>query len=459
MDVFTALNIKGPLTVSTAGDTSYELQVTNSTLSTTKVISQSASQGTNANNLVKVETFAPVTGTTAPTSGDVTIPGQIYINTSTSTSYIYTGSSFVALGDPSHENTIEHIYAGSSEVVPVNKVVTLGTAATGTTSTHAINSTNAGSSASTKGELATIGQVYTALTDGTVTKIGYTDYTTTDLGGTLHPIYLDNGVPTAGTQLYNKDITLNGSTTNHNVISQNNSFTLSFYAPTSAGTTGNILRANSNSAPGWEAPATTLNTTDSGYNGSKIPTSDVVNAGIAAAIAAIPTPMRFMGTVGTSGTIAWSSLPAASSAEGQTYKVITDHTSAPVCKAGDTIISNGTSWVVIPSGDEPDGTVKNIATGTGLTGGPITTTGEISIATANLLYREDFSNMTASSSVDCSLDNTIWTSGVVPRIVQVYTHTSKDLIMGDVDLSTPGHVTISFSSVPSESIDVNIIGW
>ena len=43
------------------------------------------------------------------------------------------------------------------------------------------------------------------------------------------------------------------------------------------------------------------------------------------------------------------------------------------------IISNGSAWVVIPSGDEPSGTVTSVATGTGLSGGPITTSGTISI--------------------------------------------------------------------------------
>ena len=43
------------------------------------------------------------------------------------------------------------------------------------------------------------------------------------------------------------------------------------------------------------------------------------------------------------------------------------------------IISNGSAWVVIPSGDEPSGTVTSIATGTGLSGGTITSSGTISI--------------------------------------------------------------------------------
>ena len=73
---------------------------------------------------------------------------------------------------------------------------------------------------------------------------------------------------------------------------------------------------------------------------------------------------------------------AASENKGHTYKVITDHSAdskCPACKAGDMIISNGSAWVVIPSGDEPSGTVTSVATGTGLSGGTITTSGTISI--------------------------------------------------------------------------------
>ena len=71
--------------------------------------------------------------------------------------------------------------------------------------------------------------------------------------------------------------------------------------------------------------------------------------------------------------------------KGYTYKVITNYTNkgtedkCPTCKIGDMIISNGSAWVVIPSGDEPSGTVTSIATGTGLSGGPITSSGTISI--------------------------------------------------------------------------------
>lgn len=106
------------------------------------------------------------------------------------------------------------------------------------------------------------------------------------------------------------------------------------------------------------------------------------------AIAALPEPMIFKGTVGDAGdspTITWANLPTASGHEGYTYKVITDHTSAPVCEVGDTIISNGSAWVVIPSGDEPSGTVTSVGitpqsnSHLTSTGGPITSAGSITI--------------------------------------------------------------------------------
>ena len=100
-------------------------------------------------------------------------------------------------------------------------------------------------------------------------------------------------------------------------------------------------------------------------------------------IAGLSGGMVFKGTVGTGGTIEWSALPAAAASnKGFTYKVISDHSTAPICETGDTIVSDGSSWVVIPSGDEPSGTVTSVATGSGLTGGPITSSGTISLATA-----------------------------------------------------------------------------
>lgn len=69
-------------------------------------------------------------------------------------------------------------------------------------------------------------------------------------------------------------------------------------------------------------------------------------------IDALPLPMVFKGTLGTGGTI--STLPTASSEnEGYVYIVITDGTYAEQpAKAGDTFVSDGSSWVLIPSADD-----------------------------------------------------------------------------------------------------------
>ena len=75
---------------------------------------------------------------------------------------------------------------------------------------------------------------------------------------------------------------------------------------------------------------------------------------------ALSSAMVFKGTLGTGGTI--TSLPTASSDNtGFTYKVITAATYASqAAKVGDVFVSDGSSWVLIPSGDEPSGTVTSV---------------------------------------------------------------------------------------------------
>ena len=101
------------------------------------------------------------------------------------------------------------------------------------------------------------------------------------------------------------------------------------------------------------------------------------------AIDALPEPMVFKGTLGTNGTI--TSLPTAAAAnEGWTYKVITAGTYASqAAKIGDLFISTGSEWTWVPSGDEPSGTVTNVAIsnggGIGISGSPITSSGTITL--------------------------------------------------------------------------------
>lgn len=91
-------------------------------------------------------------------------------------------------------------------------------------------------------------------------------------------------------------------------------------------------------------------------NSTKIATTAYVDT----AISNLPEPMVFKGSLGTGGTI--TALPTAeASNEGHTYKVIKDGTYAgQAAKIGDTFISTGSRWELIPSGDEPSGTVTSI---------------------------------------------------------------------------------------------------
>lgn len=133
-------------------------------------------------------------------------------------------------------------------------------------------------------------------------------------------------------------------------------------------------------------------TTPSAADVSFTPTQTLSSTNVQAAIEEVddkvtnlPEPMIFKGSLGTGGTI--TTLPTASdSNKGFTYKVITAGTYQGVeCKVGDTVISDGTAWVLIPSGDEPSGTVTNVAvTSTDgsatITGSPVTSSGTIDIS-------------------------------------------------------------------------------
>lgn len=91
-------------------------------------------------------------------------------------------------------------------------------------------------------------------------------------------------------------------------------------------------------------------------NSTKIATTAYVDT----AIGNLPEPMVFKGSLGTGGTI--TALPTATASnEGHTYKVIKNGTYAgQAAKVGDTFISTGSRWELIPSGDEPSGTVTSI---------------------------------------------------------------------------------------------------
>lgn len=215
----------------------------------------------------------------------------------------------------------------------------------------------------------------------TISADGKTDTVELTAGNniTLTPDATNDKITIAATDT-NTTYTFKGGTNQFTVTPSNGTAQTVSVTPSIANNvTGSDLTANTiilgNGNSGVKKSGKTIVTT-LGSDDTTVPTSKAVKA----AIDALPEPMIFKGTLGTGGTI--TSLPtAAASNEGYTYKVITDGKYAQQsAKAGDVFISNGSSWNLIPSGDEPSGTVTNVATGTGLTGGPITSSGTISHA-------------------------------------------------------------------------------
>ena len=121
-------------------------------------------------------------------------------------------------------------------------------------------------------------------------------------------------------------------------------------------------------------------------------TNLITSGAVYAAMGDAARAMVFKGSLGEGGTI--TSLPEATSVnDGWMYKVITDGTYASqVAKLGDLFISDGTDWVLIPSGDKPSGTVTNVAVSNGgglsVSGSPITSSGTITISHADTSSQE-----------------------------------------------------------------------
>ena len=163
---------------------------------------------------------------------------------------------------------------------------------------------------------------------------------------------------------------------------------LSGTLPVGKGGTGATSAADARTNLGLGAAAVKSVTTSVTSGSDALVTSGAVFT----AIDNLPEPMVFKGSLGTSGTI--TSLPtAASSNEGHTYKVITAGTYASkAAKVGDTFIcaktgSSSYEWVLIPSGDEPSGTVTSVGltmpTGFSVSSSPVTSSGTLAVSFAS----------------------------------------------------------------------------
>lgn len=112
----------------------------------------------------------------------------------------------------------------------------------------------------------------------------------------------------------------------------------------------------------WSAPTYTSVTSTYSSTG----TTAVNGTAVASAIASLPQAMVFKGTVGSSGATV-TTLPVDGSASiGDTYKAITNGTyGGKSAKIGDVLVcltktSTANTWELIPSGDEPSGTVTSV---------------------------------------------------------------------------------------------------
>lgn len=212
----------------------------------------------------------------------------------------------------------------------------------------------------------------------------------------------------------------------------------------SKGTDDQVLRMNGSTVQ-WESLGAAA---DKGVATSISSTSTdndlATAAAVYTAIENLPEPMIFKGSVGTGGTTEWANLPAAAASnEGWTYKVITAHDTDPICKVGDTIISNGSVWVVIPSGDEPTGTVTSVAAanatngGLTITGSPITSSGTITIGHTNVVTAGTIGSTSATTGAEVSVPYATYDVNGHITGKGTRTHTVNSLKSGSYTASLP----------------------
>lgn len=218
--------------------------------------------------------------------------------------------------------------------------------------------------------------------------------------------------------------------------------------------------------------AAAKNATDT-YNATG--TDVTTGKAVAAALATLPEPMVFKGSLGTGGTI--TTLPTASSSnKGYVYKVITAGTYASQsAKVGDTFISDGSTWVLIPSGDEPSGTVTNVAVanGGGLTvsGSPITSSGTITVGHSNSVTAktspslkkftyDEYGHVTGSSELSTAESNALASGITSTDVAQITTNknnistiimsgTARTADLNTIAVNNFGVYTSNSSNLPS----------
>lgn len=356
--------------------------------------------------------------------------GKIYVTKDTNKTYRWSGSAFVeisaslALGETSStafagdrgkaiEDCVPSGASSSNKFATANDIPTVGDAAAKGVDTSI-------SAASTSTDLPT-SQAVASFVEGKgyVTTDTNTTYSlSVGTGADADKIVLTPSSGTADTITvpYASDAgTVNGKTVAENVPSGAVFTDTTYESKTAASGGSDVSLVTTGEKYTWNnksdfsgayadlsgkptlGTASALDYTTSVTNGS----SDLVTSGaVYTAIENLPEPMVFKGSLGSGGTI--STLPVDGSASvGDTYKVITDGTyDSQAAKIGDLFIcltktSSANTWEYIPSADEPSGTVTSVATGVGLTGGPVTSSGTIK---ANLRSETALTNDSAAAT-------------------------------------------------------------
>ena len=199
-------------------------------------------------------------------------------------------------------------------------------------------------------------------------------------------------------------------------------------------------------------------------------TDPVSGKAVAAAIGALPEPMVFKGSLGTGGTV--TTLPVDGTAKvGDTYKVITAGTYASKsAKVGDTFIcltktSSANTWELIPSGDEPSGTVTSVAVtnggGLSVSGSPITSSGTITISHADTSSQVSVNNSGRTYIQDITLDTYGHVTGITSATETVvntdrYVNSAAFADATSADANNPVKMTLTRAGSDTASVTAYI---
>lgn len=224
--------------------------------------------------------------------------------------------------------------------------------------------------------------------------------------------------------------------------------------------TGNLqtTKLNGNTVPsGSDTIALTsdIPTVVNTYDGTS--TDAISGMGVKAALDTLPEPMVYKGSLGTDGTI--SDLPMDGSATiGDTYKVITEGdygNNTYHAKVGDTFIcytktSSANTWTLIPSGDEPSGTVTSI---TIKATSPIAVNSSSAITTSGTRTISHVESGVTASSYGDSSAQTPGFGGTFKALSATVNATGHVTVMGEHTVTIPSAVATTSASGLMSSTD------